>query len=117
MNYYRKFIKNFSQIAAPLIILIKKESRVVFRIDYKEAFKELKRRLTTALILIIYNSEKEAVLETDVLDYTIRAYLTQKGNNNKIRFIAYYFRKMIGPELDYDIYDKELFAIVEAFKT
>ena len=56
------------------------------------------------------------ILETDASDYTIRVYLTQKGDDNKIKPIAYYSRKIIGPELNYDIYDKELFTIVEAFK-
>ena len=117
LNYYRKFIENFSQIAAPLTALIKKESRFTFGINCKKAFKELKRRLTIALILAIYNFKKEVILETDVLDYAIRACLTQKREDNKIRPIVYYSRKMIGLELNYDIHDKELFIIVEAFKT
>ena len=36
LNYYRKFIKKISQIAAPLIALIKKELRFTFGIEYKE---------------------------------------------------------------------------------
>ena len=116
LNYYRKFIENFSQIAAPLIALTKKESRFTFGINYKEVFKELKRRLTTALILAIYDPEKEAILEINVSDYIIGACLTQKREDDKIRPIAYYSRKIIGLELNYDIYDKELLAIVEVFK-
>ena len=76
LNYYRKFIENFSQIAVSLTALNKKESRFIFGIDCKEAFKELKRRLTTALILAIYNPEKEIILETNALDYAIGACLT-----------------------------------------
>ena len=75
LNYYRKFIKNFSQIAAPLIVLIKKESRFTFGIEYKEVFKELKRRLTIAFILVIYNPEKEMILKINASDYAIGAYL------------------------------------------
>ena len=76
LNYYRKFIENFSQIVAPLTVLTKKDSRFIFGINYREAFKELKRRLTTAPILVIYNFKKEVILETDALDYTIGIYLT-----------------------------------------
>ena len=43
LNYYQKFIKGFFQIAALLTILIRKNARFYFRVDYKEAFKELKR--------------------------------------------------------------------------
>ena len=117
LNYYRKFIENFSQIAASLTVLTKKESRFTFGINCKEAFKELKRRLTTASILAIYDLKKEVILETDALDYIIKTCLTQKGEDNKIRPIAYYSRKMIRLELNYDIHNKELLAIVETFKT
>ena len=117
LNYYRKFIESFLQIAVSLTILTKKDSKFIFRINYKKAFKELKRCLTTALILAIYNSEKEIILETDASDYIIRACLIQKGNDDKLRPIAYYSRKIIGLELNYDIYNKELLTIVEAFKT
>ena len=54
-----------------MTVLIKKDSRFIFGIDYKEAFKELKRRLITAPILAIYDLEKEVILETDALDYAI----------------------------------------------
>ena len=67
-------------------------------------------------ILIIFDLEKEAILETNTLDFTIGAYLTQKGNNNKLRAMAYYSHKMIGLELNYNIYDKELLAIVKALR-
>ena len=76
LNYYRKFIENFSQIAVPLTVLTKRDSRFIFGTDCREAFKELKRRLTTALILAIYDPEKEVILETDASDYAIGACLT-----------------------------------------
>ena len=75
LNYYRKFIKNFLKITVPLIALTKKELRFIFGINYKEAFKELKRRLITAPILATYDPEKEVILETDTSDYVIRVYL------------------------------------------
>jgi hypothetical protein len=72
--------------------------------------------LATAPILAIFDPEKEAVLETDASDYAIGAYLTQKGVDGRERPVAYYSRKMTGPELNYDIHDKELLAIVEALR-
>ena len=71
-------------------------------------------RLTVAPILTIFNLEREAILETDTSNYAIGACLAQKGNNDKMRTVAYYARKITGPELNYDIYDKELLTIVEA---
>jgi hypothetical protein len=60
--------------------------------------------------------EKEKTLETDALDYAIGMRLTQPGDDGKLRLIMFYSRKLIQAELNYDIYNKELLAIVVAFK-
>ena len=64
----------------------------------------------------MFNPEKEAVLETDASDRAIGAYLTQRGDDGKIRLVAYYSRKITEPELNYDIHDKELLAVIKAFR-
>ena len=50
----------------------------------------------------------------DALDFAIEAYLIQK-HNRKIYVIAYYSKKISPAELNYDIYNKKLLAIVLAF--
>jgi hypothetical protein len=62
------------------------------------------------------NPEKEKTLKTDVLDYAIRMRLIQLGDNGKPCLIIFYSRKLIQAELNYDIHNKELLAIVVAFK-
>lgn len=115
-NYYRKFVMSFSNLAAPMTNLTKKDHAFIWTQECKNAFKELIERLTAAPILAIFDPEREAVLETDASDYAIGACLTQKGADGNQRPIAYYSRKMTGPELNYDIHDKELLAVVEAFQ-
>ena len=73
-------------------------------------------RLTVASILAIFDPEREIILETDVLDYAVGACLTQKGDDSKIWTVVFYSCKMTGPELNYDIYDKELLVVVEALR-
>ena len=115
-NYYRKFVENFSKIAGPLTNLTKKDTYFDFGSKCKEAFKELKRRLTSAPILGIFDPDKETIMETDASDEAIGATLNQKGDDGKLRPTAYYSRKMTAPETNYDIHDKELLAIVEALR-
>ena len=67
-------------------------------------------------ILIVYNPEYECILEINASDGAIEAYLTQKQPDRKPKTIAYFSRKMTGPELNYDIHNKELLVIVEAMK-
>ncbi|PSK33408.1 hypothetical protein B9Z65_8922 [Elsinoe australis] len=118
-NYYRKFVKDFSKLAAPISNLTKKEISFNFDEKCKQAFKELRHRLTTAPVLTLFDPDREAILETDASDYAIGACLAQRDPNDPKgarKPIAYYSRKMTGPELNYDIHDKELLAIVEAFR-
>jgi hypothetical protein len=55
-------------------------------------------------------------METDVSDYTIRAYINQIKDDEKLYPIAFYSRKISLAETNYDIYNKELLAIVAAFQ-
>ena len=52
-GYYRRFIEDFSWIAAPMTRLTRKEVKFDWDDQCEEAFQELKRRLTSAPILIV----------------------------------------------------------------
>ena len=52
----------------------------------------------------------------DLLDFILGAYIVQKYKDKIQYLVAYYSRKLIPPELNYNIYDKELLAIVTALK-
>ncbi len=54
-------------------------------------------------------------VEINALDFILGACLLQKHNGVWYP-VAYYSRKMIPPELNYDIYNKKLLGIVAAFK-
>ena len=56
------------------------------------------------------------MLETKALDYAIRVYISQPNNKRRLKLIAFYSYKMIALELNYNIYNKELLAIVKAFR-
>ena len=52
-GYYRRFIEDFSRLATPMTRLTWKEVRFDWDDRCEEAFQELKRRLTSAPILIV----------------------------------------------------------------
>ena len=53
VGYYRRFIEDFSQLVAPMKRLTRKEVKFVWDDSCEQAFQELKRRLTSAPILIV----------------------------------------------------------------
>ena len=52
-GYYRRFIENFSKIAKPMIELLKKDTKFKWIEDCEASFRELKKRLVTAPVLIL----------------------------------------------------------------
>jgi hypothetical protein len=51
-----------------------------------------------------------------VSDFAIGGQLGQRDENNKLHLVAFISRKLFGPQLNYLIYNKELLAIIEAFR-
>jgi hypothetical protein len=56
------------------------------------------------------------MVETDASDKAIRAYLSQADDKGKLRLVAYLSRKFTSAESNYEVYDKELLAIIESFR-
>ncbi|XP_073357951.1 uncharacterized protein [Aegilops tauschii subsp. strangulata] len=64
-GYYRRFIENFSKIAKPMTELLKKDTKFIWTEECEASFQELKKRLTTAPVLIL--SEGKANVVADAL--------------------------------------------------
>jgi hypothetical protein len=80
------------------------------------AFDELKRRFTTAPILRHFDPKKVCMVETDASDFALGAVLSQKGDDGRLHPVAFHSRKFTPAEINYEIHDKELLAIVDCFK-
>ena len=169
-NFYWRFIRGFSRIAAPLTSILKTtrpsnlaprqrandddvvggggkaddrnlskkpknaKSRIQTHIEAmeeltfltscaKDAFNQLRQAFTEAPILRYFDSEYHIRIEIDALSYTIGRVLSQLISDHLISDqgqwhpVAYFLGKMILTKMRYNMYDNELLAIVEAFKT
>ena len=110
-GYYRRFIEGFSRIATPMTRLTRKE--VKFELDDRceEAFQELKRRLTSALILIVPDRGHGYTLYCDVSRAGLGCVLMQSE-----RVVAYGSRQLKNYEKNYPTYDMEFAAVVFTLK-
>ena len=115
-NFYRRFIQGYSKIVNPLTKLTRKGVPFTWGTEQQRAFDELRERFTKAPVLTTFDPNKQITLETDASDYAIGACLSQPDQNNKLHPVAYYSRTMSPAEMNYDIHDKELLAIVVAFE-
>ena len=60
--------------------------------------------------------EQPFKVETNASDYALGRQLSQQDNNRLLHPVPFFSKKLNGPELNYQIYNKELIAIIEAFK-
>jgi len=60
--------------------------------------------------------DAQLIVETDASDYTLAAILSIMTKNNEIHPVAFHSRTFSAPELNYNVHNKELLAIFEAFK-
>jgi hypothetical protein len=81
-----------------------------------KAFDELKKRFINAPILKHYDPNRQCILETDASDFALGAILSQQSGDNALHPIAYHSQKFTPTEINYEIHDKELLAIVDSFK-
>jgi len=116
-NFYRRFIKDYSQVARPLTELTKGGKKEwEWNQQVEEAFQELKQRFTTAPILAHFDATKTVIIETDASDFAIGTVLSQRDEEGRLHQVTFHSRKFQPVEINYEIHNKELLAIVDAFK-
>jgi len=82
----------------------------------EQAFNDLKHYFTTALILAYFNPNLKCIVETDLSNYVLGGVLSQYNKNGKLRPVAFLSWKLAPAKLNYEIYDKELLAIIRCFE-
>lgn len=115
INYYRRFIKNFSAIATPLFALLKKESVWTWEGTQKSAFQGLKDALSATTKLRAPDRSLPFVVETDASKTAIGCALSQVVNG-KLHPLAFHSRTMKAAEQNYPIFEQEALAVREALK-
>ena len=88
-NYYRRFVPNFATKAKPLHKLTEKTAKFKWSVQCQEAFSELKRCLTSALVLSLLDFTRQFILDMDACDSGIGAVLLQKQSDGSEFVIAY----------------------------
>ena len=111
-NFYQRFIQNFSY-TAKLLNELKGKKDWKWEEEHQRVFEELKEKITSQPVLVLPRREEKFRVETDASEHAIGEVLSQE-QDRKWKPIAFLSRTMQPVERNYEIYDKELLAIVEA---
>ncbi|KAF8080173.1 hypothetical protein N665_0969s0002 [Sinapis alba] len=112
---YRRFIKDFSKIARPLTALLCKEVKFDFTHECLEAFQEIKSVLVSVPIVHAPDWDLPFEIICDASDFAVGAMLGEK-KDKKLNAIYYASRTLDDAQHNYATTEKELLAVVFAFK-
>jgi hypothetical protein len=114
VQFYRKFIKDCSKIAAPLHAVSKPSGEFIWSADCDNAFQQLKQTLVTAPVLKYPDMNKPFRLYCDASRIAFGAVLAQLGADNKEYVVAYAGRSLKPAEKNLGITDLEGQGLVYA---
>jgi len=113
VNFYRRFIRDFSTKARPLFDLTRSEQVWTWSGKEQAAFEDLKTAVTTAPVLVSPQELDPFQIEADSSDFATGAVLSQQSTmDGKWHPVAFYSKSLSSVEWNYKIHDKEMLAII-----
>jgi hypothetical protein len=109
-GFYRRFVRNYATLAAPLTDFLK-DKKFTWNIQAEKSFTTLKTAMTTTPVMTLPDFMKTFTIDTDASVVAIGAVLSQDGHP-----LAFFSRKMCNRMQKSSVYVCELFAITEAVK-
>ncbi|GBG72342.1 hypothetical protein CBR_g11920 [Chara braunii] len=114
-NYYRKFVRNFFTIVAPLRRLLRKETIWKWDKDCTSAMKKLKQALIEYPVLKVADPSLPLVVTTDASQYGIGVVL-QQDDGNGYRLVEFMSARMPSEKVATSTYERELYALRQALE-
>src|SRR5882762_8822206 len=115
-GFYRRFICNYSRLTRPLNDLTKKVNPWHWGEPEQDAFDRLKQRFLEAPILVQPDLTAPFRLKCDASKYASSAVLSQRSSDGLWHPVAFMSQSFIEAEWNYDIYNRELLAIIKALR-
>ena len=115
VGYYRKFVRMFSELAAPLTQLLQKDKAFVWGEPQKQAFDALKAAVSQQPVLVLPDPALPYDIATDASGFAVGATLSQ-DHGRGLQPIAFLSQKMNPAQRNYPVHEQELLAVVAALK-
>src|SRR5258705_2731778 len=116
VNFYQRFIWNFSEIACPLHTLTQKLKDWSWGAAEQQAFDALKNAVTSAPMLAFPSRSGLFHLECDASNFAMGAVLLQQQEDGLFHPIGFMSKSFSDTEWNYQIHDKEMLLIMHALE-
>src|SRR5260221_6406056 len=116
VNFYQRFIHNFSKIACPLHTLTQKSKDWSWGAAEQQAFDALKSAIISAPMLAFPSKSGPFHLECNASNFTTGAVLSQQQEDGLFHLIGFMSKSFSNTERNYQIHDKEMLAIMCALE-
>ena len=113
-GFYREFIKNFAEIAAPLNNLTRDQVVFQWTAECESAFQTLKRALLSSPVLAFPQTNKDFLVEVDASKNAVGGVLSQRQDDDSIHPVAYYSSSLKDHQKGWSPYTQEAYALVLA---
>eukprot|EP00253_Pinus_taeda_P010745 PITA_10745 len=116
INFLRRFIPNLVELIRLLSNMLKKDAKVKWSLETKQAFESIKTALTQTPVLTSPQFDKDFIIFSFASEHTIAALHLQKDDQGNEKPIAFFSRALRDAPLKYQIMEKQAYALVKAIK-
>ena len=116
INFLRRFIPNLAELIRLLNNMLKKDSKVKWTMEAKQAFEDIKIALTKTPVLTSPQFDRDFMIFSIASEHTIVVVLLQKDDQGCEKPIAFFSKTLRDAPLKYQIMEKQAYALVKAIK-
>eukprot|EP00253_Pinus_taeda_P022146 PITA_22146 len=116
INFLRRFIPNLAESMRLLSNMLKKDAKVRWSLEAKQAFESIKAALTQTPVLTSPQFDRDFIIFSFASEHTIAAVLLQKDDQGNDKPIAFFSHALRDAPLKFQIMEKQAYALVKAIK-
>jgi hypothetical protein len=115
-NFYRRFVEHLSDVVWPLTELTRTDRAFEWSAEAERAFRRLKRIFLSEPALLQFAFDKPTRIETDSSGWCVGGTLLQSNDDGIYLPCTFFSKKLSSAECNYEIYDKEMLAIIRSLE-
>jgi hypothetical protein len=116
INFVRRFVPNFSELAKHITCMLKKGSEIKWSDNARNSFQDIKQAIMESPTLISLDYSKSFYIFSFASYDMVATILLQKDDDNMNHPISFFIKTLRDVELRYDPIEKQAYALIKSLK-